>query len=258
MGAEADVRMPLTAHLEELRTRLIRALIAVGIGFAISYGFSERLVAFLLRPLTALRPEEALVIGTGVTDAFFTKLKVSFIAGVFVASPAVFYQAWQFIAPGLYEREKRVALPFSVAASFFFVAGAAFCYYLVFPVAFRFFLDEFTSVGIAAQIRVSEYLTFTSRMLLAFGATFELPVVTFFLARVGLVTHRTMLAWSRYAIVAIFVVAAVLTPGPDIASQMLMATPLLVLYTLSIGIAYLVARPRPESASEAEDEVPAA
>jgi sec-independent protein translocase protein TatC len=258
MGAEADVRMPLTAHLEELRTRLIRALIAVGIGFAISYGFSERLVAFLLRPLTALRPEEALVIGTGVTDAFFTKLKVSFIAGVFVASPAVFYQAWQFIAPGLYEREKRVALPFSVAASFFFVAGAAFCYYLVFPVAFRFFLEEFTSVGIAAQIRVSEYLTFTSRMLLAFGATFELPVVTFFLARVGLVTHRTMLAWSRYAIVAIFVVAAVLTPGPDIASQMLMATPLLVLYALSIGIAYVVARPRPESASDAEDEVPAA
>jgi sec-independent protein translocase protein TatC len=258
MGAEADVRMPLTAHLEELRTRLIRALIAVGIGFAISYGVSEWLVAWLLRPLTALRPEEALVIGTGVTDAFFTKLKVSFIAGVFVASPAVFYQAWQFIAPGLYEREKRVALPFSVAASFFFVAGAAFCYYLVFPVAFRFFLEEFTSVGIAAQIRVSEYLTFTSRMLLAFGATFELPVVTFFLARVGLVTHRTMLAWSRYAIVAIFVVAAVLTPGPDIASQMLMATPLLVLYALSIGIAYLVARPRPESASDAEDEVPAA
>jgi sec-independent protein translocase protein TatC len=258
MGAEADVRMPLTAHLEELRTRLIRALIAVAIGFAISYGVSEWLVAWLLRPLTALRPEEALVIGTGVTDAFFTKLKVSFIAGIFLASPAVFYQAWQFIAPGLYEREKRVALPFSAAASFFFVAGAAFCYYLVFPVAFRFFLDEFTSVGIAAQIRVSEYLTFTSRMLLAFGATFELPVVTFFLARVGLVTHRTMLAWSRYAIVAIFVVAAVLTPGPDVASQMLMATPLLVLYALSIGIAYLVARPRPETTSDAEDEVPAA
>lgn len=258
MGAEADVRMPLTAHLEELRTRLIRALIAVAIGFAISYGVSERLVAWLLKPLTALRPEEALVIGTGVTDAFFTKLKVSFIAGIFLASPAVFYQAWQFIAPGLYEREKRVALPFSAAASFFFVAGAAFCYYLVFPVAFRFFLAEFTSVGIAAQIRVSEYLTFTSRMLLAFGATFELPVVTFFLARVGLVTHRTMLAWSRYAIVAIFVVAAVLTPGPDVASQMLMATPLLVLYALSIGIAYLVARPRPETTSDAEDEAPAA
>ncbi len=258
MGAEADVRMPLTAHLDELRTRLIRALIAVGIGFALSYGFSERLVAWLLEPLTALRPEEALVIGTGVTDAFFTKLKVSFIAGIFLASPAVFYQVWQFVAPGLYEREKRVALPFSFAASFFFVAGAAFCYYLVFPVAFRFFLDEFISVGIAAQIRVSEYLSFASRMLLAFGITFELPVATFFLARVGLVTHRTMIGWTRYAVVVIFVMAAILTPGPDIASQMLMATPLLVLYALSIGIAYLVARPKRESAPEAEDEAPAA
>lgn len=258
MEAEADVRMPLTAHLDELRTRLIRALLAVGIGFAATYAFSERLVAWLLEPLTRLRPEEALVIGTGVTDAFFTKLKVSFIAGIFVASPAVFYQLWQFVAPGLYEREKRVALPFSIAASFFFIAGGAFCYYLVFPVAFRFFLEEFTSVGIAAQIRVSEYLTFTSRMLLAFGITFELPVATFFLARVGMVTHHTMIAWARYAVVVIFVVAAVLTPGPDIASQMLMATPLLVLYALSIGIAYLTARPAREAASDTEDQAPAA
>jgi sec-independent protein translocase protein TatC len=259
MGAEDDVRMPLTAHLEELRTRIIRALLAVAVGFGLSYWVAEPLVAWLLRPLTALRPDEALVIGTGVTDAFFTKLKVSFIAGIFVASPAVFYQIWQFIAPGLYERERRVGLPFSIAASFFFVAGAAFCYYLVFPVAFRFFLDEFTSVGIAPQIRVSEYLTFTSRMLLAFGATFELPVVTFFLARVGLVTHHTMIAWMRYAIVVIFVVAAVLTPGPDVASQLLMATPLLVLYGLSIGIAYLVARPAAQGdATSDEDELPAA
>jgi sec-independent protein translocase protein TatC len=257
MGAEADVRMPLTAHLEELRTRIIRSLLGIAAGFLASYGFSEWLVAWLLKPLTAIRPDQALVIGTGVTDAFFTKLKVAGVAGVFVASPIVFYQAWQFIAPGLYERERRVALPFSVAATFFFVCGAAFCYYLVFPVAFRFFLDEFTSVGISPQIRVSEYLTFTSRMLLAFGATFELPVVTFFLARIGLVTHRMMIAGARYAIVVIFIVAAVLTPGPDVASQMLMATPLLVLYALSIGIAYMVGRPAAETSDETEPEVPA-
>src|SRR5262249_8334248 len=257
MGAEADVRMPLTAHLEELRTRIIRSLLGIAAGFVACYGFSEWLVAWLLKPLTAIRPDQALVIGTGVTDAFFTKLKVAAVAGVFVASPAVFYQIWKFIAPGLYERERRVGLPFSIAASFFFVSGAAFCYYLVFPVAFRFFLDEFTSVGISPQIRVSEYLTFTSRMLLAFGVTFELPVVTFFLARVGLITHRTMLGAVRYAIVAIFIVAAVLTPGPDVASQLLMATPLLVLYALSIGVAYLAARPAPEAAAE-DDEAPAA
>jgi sec-independent protein translocase protein TatC len=241
MDAESDARMPLTAHLEELRWRLVRALLAVAAGFALCYAFAQHLVAFLLRPLTALRPDQPLVIGTGVTEAFFTKLKVSLIAGVFVASPVIFYQAWQFVAPGLYRAEKRVALPFAIAASFFFVVGAAFCYWLVFPVAYAFFLEEFTSIGVAPEIRISEYLSFTARTLLGFGVTFELPVATFFLAKVGLVTHRTLITHGRYAIVAIFIVAAVLTPGPDVASQMMMATPLLVLYALSIGVAYLAA-----------------
>ncbi|MGH7895467.1 MAG: twin-arginine translocase subunit TatC [Candidatus Binatia bacterium] len=243
MGPETDVRMPLTAHLEELRTRLIRALLALCVGGGVCWLVIERLVAFLLAPLAHLRPEQSLVIGTGLTEAFFTKLKVALIGGVFLASPIIFFQAWRFVAPGLYERERRVAVPFSIAASVFFVGGAAFCYWLVFPVAFEFFLGEFTSIGVAAQIRISEYLSFASRMLLAFGVTFELPVVTFFLARVGLVTHRTLLAWWRYAVVTIFVVAAVLTPGPDIASQMLMAAPLMILYALSIGVAWIVARP---------------
>jgi sec-independent protein translocase protein TatC len=243
MAPESDVRMPLTAHLEELRTRIIRAVVATAIGGGVCWFAIEWLVTLLLAPLQHLRPDEKLVIGTGLTEAFFTKLKVALIGGVFVASPIIFYQAWKFVAPGLYEREKRVAMPFSIAASFFFVSGAAFCYWLVFPVAFEFFLQEFRSIDVAAQIRISEYLTFVSRMLLAFGVTFELPVVTFFLARIGLVTHRTLLEWWRYAVVVIFVVAAVLTPGPDVASQMLMATPLLVLYVLSIGVAYLVARP---------------
>jgi len=247
-GAEHDVRMPLTAHLEELRTRLIRMLIAAGVGLLVCYGFAEEIVAFLLAPLT--RIESATVIGTGVTDAFFTKLKVSFVAGLFVAGPVIFHQGWAFVAPGLYQTEKRVALPFSIAASLFFVGGAAFCYVVVFPVAFRFFLDEFGTIGISPEIRVSEYLTFTSRMLLAFGVTFELPVATFFLARIGALTHRTMIAWVRYAVVAIFVVAAVLTPGPDVASQLLMAGPLLLLYALSIAIAWLVGKPAADTTPE--------
>jgi sec-independent protein translocase protein TatC len=254
MGAEHDVRMPLTAHLEELRTRLIRILVGTFVGFGVCYGFSEYLVAFLTKPLTELAPQDAIVIGTGVTDAFFTKLKVSFIAGLFVASPWVFFQLWAFVAPGMYEKEKRVALPFSIAASVFFVAGAAFCYELVFPVAFAFFLQEFGSVGIAPQIRITEYLTFVARMLLAFGVTFELPVVTFFLARIGLVTHKTLIGYTRYAIVAIFIVAALLTPGPDIASQLLMATPLLVLYALSIGVAWAFAKPKAEDTEEDPDD----
>ena len=252
MGPEHDARMPLTAHLEELRTRLIRALLATLVGALLCYGLAEHLVAFLIRPLTTLRPDQPLVIGTGVTEAFFTKLKVSFTAGIFLASPVIFFQAWRFVAPGLYESEKRIAFPFSIAASFFFVLGAAFCYVVVFPVAYEFFLQEFASIGVSPQIRISEYLSFASRMLLGFGVTFELPVATFFLARVGLVTHRTLIAWSRYAIVVIFIVAAVLTPGPDVASQLLMATPLLILYALSIGIAYLVARPAPAPEAAAD------
>jgi sec-independent protein translocase protein TatC len=253
MAPESDVRMPLTAHLEELRTRLIWAILAIAVGALACWVVIAQLVAFLLAPLEQLRPAESLVIGTGLTEAFFTKLKVAVIGGIFLSSPVVFYQAWKFVAPGLYERERRVALPFSIAASFFFVAGAAFCYWLVFPVAFEFFLKEFGSIGVAAQIRISEYLTFASRMLLAFGITFELPVATFFLARVGLVTHRTLIDWWRYAVVVIFVVAAVLTPGPDMASQFLMAAPLLALYVLSIGVAYMVARPAPaEDATSVE------
>jgi sec-independent protein translocase protein TatC len=243
MGPEADVRMPLTAHLEELRTRLIRMIAALSIAAIACWLVIEHLVEFLLAPLQQLRPDQSLIIGTGVTEAFFTKLKVAVIGGIFLSSPILFFQAWRFVAPGLYDREKRVAMPFSVAASVFFIAGASFCYWLVFPVAFQFFLEEFASIGVSAQIRVSEYLSFSSRMLLAFGVTFELPVVTFFLARLGLVTHKTLIGWWRYAIIVIFVVAAVLTPGPDVASQMLMAAPLLVLYVLSIGVAYVVARP---------------
>src|SRR6266446_7314477 len=245
VGPEHDVRMPLTAHLEELRWRIVRALLALGLAFGVCYYFAEALFVFLIRPLAALRPDQALIIGTGVTEAFFTKLKVSAIAALFAASPIIFFQAWRFVAPGLYESEKRLAVPFAVAASFFFVLGASFCYWLVFPVGFRFFLAEYESISVAPQIRISEYLTFASRMLLAFGVTFELPVVTFFLARVGVVTHRTLLGTWRYATVVIFIVAAMLTPGPDVASQLLMATPLLVLYWLSIGVAWLVARPAP-------------
>jgi len=252
MEPETDVRMPLTAHLEELRTRIIRSLLATGLAFGVCYYFADGLFAFLIRPLIALRPDQSLIIGTGVTEAFFTKLKVSFIAALFVASPVIFFQAWRFVAPGLYDSEKRLATPFAVAGSAFFVLGASFCYWVVLPVGFQFFLAEYVSIAVAPQIRITEYLSFTARMLLAFGVTFELPVVTFFLARLGIVTHRTLLGAGRYAIVVIFIVAAVLAPGPDVASQLLMAAPLLVLYGLSIVVAWMVARPAPADVPAAE------
>jgi sec-independent protein translocase protein TatC len=239
-----DAPMPLLAHLEELRWRVLKALGAVAVAFAGCYGFSERLFHLLARPLLALHDGQVELIGTGVAEAFFTRLKVSFIAAVFVASPVMFFQTWRFVAPGLYAEEKRTAGPFVAAATVFFLAGASFCYTIVLPVAYAFFVREYGAIGVAPAIRISEYLTFTSRLLLAFGITFELPVVTFFLARLGVVDHRMLIAWFRYAVLLIFILAAVLTPGPDVASQVLLAAPLLVLYGASVGVAYVFGRPR--------------
>jgi sec-independent protein translocase protein TatC len=244
----ADVKMPLTAHLQELRWRLIKALIAIAIAFLACYNFADWLFELLTRPLLALNPgggaDAVRLIGTGVVEAFFTKLKVALIAGIFLSSPAILYQIWAFVAPGLYDTEKRYAKPFVFFGTFFFLAGAWFCYTQVLPVGYRFFMEQYQTIRVDPQIRISEYLSFTARMLLAFGVTFELPVVTFFLARLGFVTHRMMLKYTRYAILVIFIVAAMLTPGPDVASQLLLATPLLLLYALSIGVAYVFGKPR--------------
>ena len=233
-----DRTMPLLGHLEELRSRLIKAFLAISIALIPTYWFASELFAFLTQPLQATGSTTTLI-GTSPTEAFFTKLKVSFIAALFLASPVVFFQIWQFIAPGLHAHERRYVLPFVFFATCFFALGAGFCYAIVLPVGYAFFIEQYESIGVQATLRISEYLTFTSRMLLAFGVTFELPVMTFFFARVGLVTYKTLLSAYRYAIVVIFIVAAVLTPSPDVASQLLMAGPLLVLYTLSIGVAYV-------------------
>ena len=248
-----DGTMPLTAHLEELRWRIVKAAVAVMIAFSGCYFFSDRVFELLTRPLIGLGNSHLQLIGTGITEAFFTRLKVSFIAAVFVASPVIFYQAWGFIQPGLVDRERRTAIPFVLAATLFFLSGAAFCYLVVFPVGYAFFLQEYANIGVAPQIRISEYLSFASRLLFAFGVTFEMPVLTFFLARLGMVDHRMLITWSRYAVVVIFVVAAVLTPGPDVASQLLMAGPLLALYVLSVGVAFVFARRK-----TSEDENPPA
>ena len=241
----AEALMPLTDHLEELRWRVLKAIGAVFAAGILCYAFSNQLFVFLSAPLLAINsgPENVVrLIGTGVVEAFFTKLKVSAIAGIFLASPILLYQIWQFVAPGLFTNEKRYARPFVAFGTFFFLAGAAFCYSIVLPTGYRFFVAQYGSIGVSPEIRISEYLSFTSRLLLAFGMTFELPVFTFFLARVGVVTHKTMIHYFRYAVLLIFILAAVLTPGPDVASQLLMATPLLILYTFSIGIAYLFGR----------------
>lgn len=252
----ADAEMPLTAHLEELRWRILKSLLAIFAGFAISYAFADTLFAILIRPIEQAAGDSAVkLIGTGVTEAFFTKLKVSFIAGIFLAAPVILYQAWQFVSPGLYDEEKIYVVPFVFFGTFFFVAGAWFCYAFVFQVGYAFFLEQYATIGIEPTLRISEYLSFSARMLLAFGVTFELPVVAFFLARVGMIDHHTLIRPWRYALLGIVILAAVLTPGPDVASQLLLVAPLIVLYVASIGIAYVFSKKPPETADEAGTDV---
>jgi sec-independent protein translocase protein TatC len=247
-----ELRMPLLDHLAELRTRLIRAVIAIALGFLVAYAIDDWLFSALTYPLRAASHGKVLLIGTGVAEAFFTKLKVALIAGLFIASPAVFLEIWKFIAPGLFDSERRLAKPFVVSATLFFLAGGYFCWAVVFKIGYAFFLQQYASIGVTPTIRISEYLAFSAKLLLAFGVTFELPIFAFFLTRVGVIDYRMMLQYFRYAVLAIFVVAVALTP-PDMISPFLLAIPLMALYGLSIGVSYCFRRsetPIPEVATQ--------
>lgn len=232
-----DEKLPFTAHLEELRERLIKALIAVGIGFVISYFFSEEIFRVLMAPLLKTLPPDSNLIFTGLTEAFFTYLKVSLVAGTFLASPVIAYQIWAFIAPGLYEEEKRLLIPVAIASAFFFVGGSLFGYFVVFPFGFQYFLSFATEV-IKPMPSVREYFSFSIKLLFAFGITFELPVFVFFLSRLGIVDYEMLKGFRKYAVVLTFAVAAVITP-PDILSQIMLAIPMIILYEAGIIVAKL-------------------
>ena len=231
--------MTLTEHLEELRWCLLRSVIAILVGSTVCYFYSNAIFAFMVAPLREnLQPGQGLI-GTSVTEAFFSEIKVAIAAGVLFTCPYIFYQIWRFIAPGLSGGEKRLVLPFVLCATLFFLGGAYFCYRIVLPVAFKYFVDQYDTMGVLPAIRIGEYFTFFFRMVLAFGITFELPVFTFFLVRLGLWNYRLMISSFRYAIIVIFVLAAILTPTPDVINQSLLALPMLVLYVASIGVAYV-------------------
>src|SRR4026209_394649 len=231
--------MTLTEHLEELRWCLLRSVIAVLLGSTVCYFYSNAIFAFMVAPLREnLQPGQGLI-GTSVTEAFFSEIKVAIAAGVLFTCPYIFYQIWRFIAPGLSGGEKRLVLPFVTCATLFFLGGAYFCYRVVLPVAFKYFVEQYDTMGVLPAIRIGEYFTFFFRMVLAFGITFELPVFTFFLVRLGLWNYRLMISSYRYAIIVTFVLAAILTPTPDVINQSLLALPMLVLYVASIGVAYV-------------------
>jgi sec-independent protein translocase protein TatC len=260
-----DRQMPLLDHLIELRNRLMYACGAILIGFLICYFFAEHIYAFLVQPLAEIHEGEAgrRMIYTGLTEAFFTYLKVAFWAGAFLTFPIVAAQLWMFIAPGLYRTEKQAFLPFLVATPILFFLGGAMVYYIIFPLAWRFFLSFETPGGagmlpIELEARVSEYLSLVMTLIFAFGISFQLPVALTLMGRVGLITSEQLARNRKYAIVGVFAVAALLTP-PDVISQIGLGVPIIILYELSIIAVRMVERRRAQAAAaEAAAEAAAA
>lgn len=247
-----DEKIPFTGHLEELRERLIKCFIAVGIGFVVSYGFKEKLFQILMHPLVSVMKTGETLIFTGLPEAFFTYLKVAFLAGIILASPVIIYQFWMFVAPGLYEKERGLLVPIVFLSTFFFVGGALFGYFIVFPFGFKFFLGFATDI-IKPFPSMREYLSFSSKLLLAFGLVFELPLIVTFLAKLGIVNVPFLKKNRKYAILLFFVCAAIITP-PDVVTQIMMALPLMVLYEISILGARMFGKKPSEEVPETEPE----
>ena len=260
MTAEEETHsMSFWDHLEELRKRLLYALIAFVVATALAWAFKERVLGFITLPYVEawnagnLKGSPALHF-PAPASLFMAYMHISLLAGAVLSLPVILYQAWAFIAPGLYANEKRYAVPFVVASCGLFAGGAYFGLRLAFPLAFQFFLGMAGEIQGGIELRptvmVSDYIDFVSYLLLAFGVTFELPVVIFFLSAAGIVTYRDLLHFWRYFVVLAFVLGAVLTP-PDVMSQLLLALPLCVLYGISIIIAWFVGRrPTPEPPPE--------
>ena len=242
---DSEEKIPFTGHMEELRKRLIVCFIAVGVGFLASYGFKEQLFEILIRPLVLVMDEGDKLIFTGLPEAFFTYLKVSFLTGLMLASPVILYEFWMFVAPGLYHKERRLLVPILFLSSFFFIGGALFGYFFVFPYGFQFFLG-FASEHIRPLPSMREYLGFSSKLLLAFGLVFELPLVITFLAKLGIVDAPFLKKNRKYAVLLFFVVAAILTP-PDVVTQIMMAVPMMILYEISILGARMFGRKKEEA-----------
>ena len=234
---DSEDKQPFLNHLEELRKRLITCAIAVGIGFAGCYFFSERIFQLLIRPLREVLPEGNSLIFTSLPEMFLTYLKVALVSGILLAAPFLFYQMWMFIAPGLYRNEKSLVIPFVIASTILFIGGALFGYFVVFPFGFKFFIG-FSNEYVTALPSVKQYFGFALKLLFAFGVVFELPVIIFFLAKLGLVTPELLKQKRKYAILLTFVTAAILTP-PDVITQCMMAGPLIILYEVGIVVSRL-------------------
>ncbi|MDP9193770.1 MAG: twin-arginine translocase subunit TatC [Acidobacteriota bacterium] len=230
-------KMTFLDHLEELRRRLVISLVAVAVGFFACWAFAEPIFALLQAPLTRFLPPGDKLAYTRLTAPFFLYMKVSFFAGLFVASPVILLQLWLFVAPGLYKKERRLAAPFILFGTLFFLLGGYFGYRYLLPATCSFFVE--TGKQFKQMVTVDDYFSFSSTIILACGLVFETPILIFFLARMGIVTPAFLLQKFKYAVVLSFIIAAVVTPTPDMVTQAALAVPMILLYLIGIGVAFL-------------------
>lgn len=246
-------RMPFLSHLRELRDRVRNAALFFVAAFVVCFIFNEDIFVWLEQPMKdswdVSKMGEFKVVYTTLTEPFWVGMSIALWAGIFVASPFIFYQLWKFIAPGLYKKERHITVAFAACSAIFFIGGAVFCYYFVLPNLYEFLLS-YSDNEQKAMIAMQGYLDLTRDMMLAFGAVFELPLLITFLSMVGLVTHRGLWKFNRWFVVIAFVVGAILTPSPDVVSQVMMAAPMIILYNVSILMAWRVTLRR-----EAKDKI---
>ncbi len=243
--------MSFLDHLEELRSRLLKSLIALAVGFGVAWGYHEEIFHFMVTPLKQADPTLELI-ATTPTEAIMLYMKMSFFVGIFIAAPFLLYQIWAFISPGLYAHEKGYAIPFVMFGTAFFITGAAFGHYYLFPVTLKF-LGEFGGQDIKFLPRITEYYDFYSWFLLALGIVFQVPVIIFVLARIGIVTAGFLLRQFKWAVLLAFIVAAVVTPTPDMVTQTLLALPMIALYLLGVAVAFLFGKKRRATVDRAPD-----
>jgi sec-independent protein translocase protein TatC len=242
-------KMSFLEHLDELRKRLIYVIYSLIAGCAIAYVFIGRIFDFVMKPMYTILPGGNKLIFTSGGEAFMLYVKIGFLAGIFIASPLIMWQIWKFVAPGLYTHEKKFAIPFVVLSTVFFLAGGLFSHFVAFRWTWLFF-GSFANEYMVFMPKIDDAFSLYTKMLLGFGIIFEMPTVVFFLARMGVVTARMLMKYFKYAVLVIFIVAAVLSPGTDVMSQLVMAIPMLGLYVISIGLAALVGKGRSKSATD--------
>jgi len=241
-----EKKMPVTEHLEELRSRLIKIVTAILVGTIVAYLFRHQVLEFLQVPIKKVLKDNPLRFFS-LMEPFIVHIKVSVYTGIFISIPIILYQLWMFVSPGLLEKEKKYILPFIFMGSLFFLFGASLCYYIILPYGTQFFINFDTTLQ--STINIANYISFCTRLILAFGIVFQLPLVLLLLSKIGLISSKTLSAYRKYAYLLFFIVAAILTP-PDPLTQTLMAVPLVIMYELSVFLTRLFGKKSPVTTEE--------